>query len=435
MDSAAAPVEGLAVLTGLVPASSGPLRSSHHVGFIVPSRGHARLTDVKPSTSSEVRPPAPRHTRAQLRARGMRRLKGSRRIVQLVFAAWIVVAAVRHQLSRTSGETASVDALCPFGAVETLITWINTGHFISKIHQSNLILGLAVLAATLLVGNVFCGWICPFGAVQDALSWVSRKAHLPQLTIPARCDRVLRYGRYVVLAVVLYFSVSTTKLWFSDYDPYVTLFGLGWLFEFNFSTMWIGLALLVLILGGSLLVERTVVPVPLPARRSLRDHEQVQPATDPSVQGRVYGLHAVQHAVPGRDRAEQGQALRQHRLHRLPRLRRRVPGEGCAQGRRARCCWASPSCLRPSSSHPVPASVSAPARRTRHEPPHLDLADRLRRRHARWRRRRSGQRRLDHLRKAGRGRRAADRRRREGLHEPAGRRRRARASRSTTWSP
>lgn len=186
----------------------------------------------------------------------MKRLKGARRIVQLVFAAWIVVAAVRHQLSSTSGETASVDALCPFGAVETLITWIDTGHFISKIHQSNLILGLAVLAATLLVGNVFCGWICPFGAVQDVLAWVRRKAHLAQVTIPARYDRVLRYGRYVVLAVVLYFSVSTTKLWFSGYDPYVTLFGLGWLFEFSASTMWVGLMLLVLILGGSLLVER-----------------------------------------------------------------------------------------------------------------------------------------------------------------------------------
>jgi NapH/MauN family ferredoxin-type protein len=185
----------------------------------------------------------------------MRRLKVSRRVVQLIFAAWILVAGVRHQLP-SDQESASVDALCPFGGVETLITWIDTGHFISKTHQSNLILGLAVLVATLLVGNVFCGWICPFGAVQDALSWVSRKAHMPQLTIPERYDRVLRYGRYVVLAVVLYFSISTTKLWFSDYDPYLTLFGLGWLFEFNFSTMWIGLALLVLILSGSLLVER-----------------------------------------------------------------------------------------------------------------------------------------------------------------------------------
>jgi 4Fe-4S binding domain len=102
-------------------------------------------------------------SRAQLRLRGMSRLKGSRRIVQLVFATWIIVAAVRHGLP-SAEEGASVDALCPFDALETLITWITTGHFISKIHQSNLILGLAVLVATVLVGNVFCGWICPFGA-------------------------------------------------------------------------------------------------------------------------------------------------------------------------------------------------------------------------------------------------------------------------------
>jgi polyferredoxin len=196
-----------------------------------------------------------RLSRAQLRLRGMSRLKGSRRIVQLVFAAWIIVAAVRHGLP-SAEEGASVDALCPFGAVETLITWITTGHFISKIHQSNQILGLAVLVATVLVGNVFCGWICPFGAIQDALTWVRKKARLPQLTVPAGWAKRLRWGRFVVLAVVIYFSVSTAKLWFADYDPYVTLFGLRWLFEFNASTMWISLTLLAVILGGSLLVDR-----------------------------------------------------------------------------------------------------------------------------------------------------------------------------------
>jgi NapH/MauN family ferredoxin-type protein len=199
--------------------------------------------------------PAQKRTRAQLRVRGMKRLKGARRVVQLAFAAWIVVAALRHQLA-SSQESASVDALCPFGGVETLITWINTGHFISKIHESNLILGLAVLVATVLAGNVFCGWICPFGAVQDALAWISRKLRLPQLIIPARWDRLLRWGRFVVLGVVLYFSVSTAKLWFADFDPYVTLFGLRWLFEFNFSTMWVSLVLLALIIGGSLVVDR-----------------------------------------------------------------------------------------------------------------------------------------------------------------------------------
>ncbi|MGV8849203.1 MAG: 4Fe-4S binding protein [Propionibacteriaceae bacterium] len=206
------------------------------------------------NTTSGARTPRTGPSRAQQRLRGMKRLKGSRRVVQLVFAAWIIIAAVRHQLP--GEESASVDAICPFGAVETLITWITTGHFISKIHQSNIILGFAVLVATLLVGNVFCGWICPFGALQDALTWVRRKTKLPTLTVPAVWDRWLRWGRFVVLAVVIYFSVSTAKLWFSDYDPYVTLFGLGWFFEFNPSTMWISISILVLIVGGSLLVDR-----------------------------------------------------------------------------------------------------------------------------------------------------------------------------------
>jgi len=185
----------------------------------------------------------------------MKRLKGSRRIVQLVFAAWIIVAAVRNQVLSGS-ESPSVDAMCPFGGVETLVTWITTGHFISKTHPSNLVLGLAVLVAVVLVGNVFCGWICPFGAIQDALTWVRKKARLPQLTVPAGWDKALRWGRFVVLAVVIYFSVSTAKLWFSDYDPYVTLFGLRWLFAFNASTMWISIAILAVILGGSLVVDR-----------------------------------------------------------------------------------------------------------------------------------------------------------------------------------
>lgn len=193
-------------------------------------------------------------TRAQVRRASMRRLTVTRRIVQLGFALLILSAAVRHQVERQS-EAASVDALCPFGAVETLITWLTTGSFISKIHLSNMVLGVAVLAATLLVGNAFCGWICPFGAVQDALAWVARRTGLPQWRPSARLDTLLRWGRFVVLAVVLYFSVSTARLWFADYDPYVTLFGLHWLFEPN-DGLWWGLGILALTLGGSLVVER-----------------------------------------------------------------------------------------------------------------------------------------------------------------------------------
>ena len=194
-------------------------------------------------------------TRFQQRTRRIRNLKRGRHFTQLAIAILVVVAAVRHQVEKDSG-AASVDALCPFGAMETLITWVTTGSLITKTHPSNLVLGLAVLVATLLVGNAFCGWICPFGAVQDALTWVRRKLRLPAITVPRGLDRALRWGRFVVLAVILSFSYVTASLWFADYDPYVALFGLHWLFEPDTPALWIGLSILAVVVVGSVLVER-----------------------------------------------------------------------------------------------------------------------------------------------------------------------------------
>ena len=145
-------------------------------------------------------------TRAQLRLRGMKRLRISRGFVQLAFVALIVTAGVRHQLVKV--DAPSVDALCPFGAV------------------------------------------------QDALTWVRRRLHLPTVTLPASLDRGLRWGRFVVLAIVLYFSVTSAKLWFAGFDPYLTLFSFHWLFEFDLAAMWVPLTILALILGASLVVDR-----------------------------------------------------------------------------------------------------------------------------------------------------------------------------------
>ncbi len=192
-------------------------------------------------------------TKAQARLRSIRRVRGVRGVSQLAFAVFIVVAAVRHQTQ--VGSNPSVDALCPMGGVETLITWLTTGGLISKTHPSNLTLGLAIVISTLLVGNAFCGWVCPFGAIQDAIAWVRAKLHLPTVNVPRRVDRALRWGRFVVLAVVLYMSVTTVKLWFFDYDPYVTLFSLHWLYQFT-PAMLPALAILAVVIAGSFVVER-----------------------------------------------------------------------------------------------------------------------------------------------------------------------------------
>ncbi len=197
-----------------------------------------------------TRPP----TRARRRLRDIRTVRVARRLTQVGFAVLILVSAVRHQAGEQSGNP-SVDALCPFGAAETLITWLSTGSFITKTHPSNLVLGLAVLIATLLVGNAFCGWVCPFGALQDAVTWVRRVLRVPTVSVPPSLDRALRWGRFVVLGLVLYMSVTTARLWFFDYDPYVMLFSLRWWFELS-SALLPGLVILGVVILASVVVDR-----------------------------------------------------------------------------------------------------------------------------------------------------------------------------------
>lgn len=181
----------------------------------------------------------------------------ARRMIQLGFAAFILYMSVANKTAATDGTAASIDALCPFGGLETLWRYLTTGgQLVSKTHLSNLVLGIGLLIGVLVAGGAFCGWVCPFGALQDLLTWVRGKLRLREIHVPARLDRVLRYGRFLALAMVVYQTISTVKLWFADWDPYRTLFGLGWLFEFNLATAWVAYAVVIVVIVGSLFVER-----------------------------------------------------------------------------------------------------------------------------------------------------------------------------------
>jgi polyferredoxin len=179
-----------------------------------------------------------------------------RRLVQSAFLAFIIFASLRHSLFEETTTAASLDALCPFGGLETLWTMVTTGSYVPKTHPSNLVLMVGLLLATIVSGAAFCGWICPFGTLQDALTWLRERMRIPALFVPASIDRWLRYGRFVMLGLVLYMTISTVKLWFADFDPYRTIFGLGWLFEFNAVEQWPAYGIALAILVASFFIPR-----------------------------------------------------------------------------------------------------------------------------------------------------------------------------------
>ncbi len=212
-------------------------------------------------------PAAPGAVKA--RRKGWERLANPqtlRRITQLGFFAFIAFIAVRHVLVGEAGATitASWEAYCPLGGLETLYKFITSGgSFVSHTHLSNIVVLVAALLTALLARNDFCGWVCPLGFIQDMISRFSAKVQKrfkpvrrAVKTLKTRAgflavvDRPLRLLKYAVLAWAVTGAAVYGVLVFRDYDLWAALLNLTEL-SLGFGTVVLGV-----ILVGSLFVER-----------------------------------------------------------------------------------------------------------------------------------------------------------------------------------
>lgn len=189
-----------------------------------------------------------------------------RRIVQFGIFAFILGIAIRHLIVGETGAliTASWEAYCPLGGLETLYRYITTGgKFVSHAHLSNLVVLVGALLTALLARNAFCGWLCPFGFIQDMVSsfsaFVQKKAPAIRKGVKtlktkgqklAVIDRPLRFFKYVVLIWSVGGAGYYGLMVFRDADPWAALWNLGEL------SIGIGTVVLAVILIASLFVER-----------------------------------------------------------------------------------------------------------------------------------------------------------------------------------
>jgi polyferredoxin len=110
---------------------------------------------------------------------------------------------------------------------------------ILKYNLSYYVLGVFVLASTVLWGRLYCGRICAFGALTQLMD-----AILPsrlRIEPPARIERHASRIKYVLLAAVVLYFIATHDLLVYRYVEPFWMFGL-----FGSTGMWIGVGVLLL---------------------------------------------------------------------------------------------------------------------------------------------------------------------------------------------
>jgi polyferredoxin len=176
------------------------------------------------------------------------------RLALLVFLlAAATTLGCLHQLN-LARRPVGVDALCPFGGVESAITLIATGTMLERVAWSSFILLLATLIVALVFRRSFCGHICPLGTLQELAGRLGRAVFGRRLTVPAAVDRPLRWLKYAVLVVFVTLSVVLGKLAIRPYDPWAAWNHL--IAKDLFREFLVGFIVLAASLLGSLLFDR-----------------------------------------------------------------------------------------------------------------------------------------------------------------------------------
>jgi polyferredoxin len=212
-----------------------------------------------------LRPPGKAAIRRPRRGfAALRGVQGFRRAVQAtaaLYIGWVVVDRAVVAAAGASG--VSPESICPFGGIETIVTFLTAGVSVPHVHSSNVVLAIAVLALAFLARGAFCGWICPLGFLQDLVAGFSAlvQRHAPaaframralrRMAAPlAILDRPLRFLKYAVLVWAIWGTAVFGVMVFRDVDPWIALLDIGR------ESVGFGLLVLALTLLGSLFVDR-----------------------------------------------------------------------------------------------------------------------------------------------------------------------------------
>lgn len=140
------------------------------------------------------------------------------RMLTQLFVLALVVGALIVGAVKTNF-TPDMEKFCPFGGLMSFGSKLNLGSMSCSISETQVFLGLGILLMIILVGKLFCGWLCPVGTVSE---WFNKLGVRLGVSIKMNkiVDRILRLGKYVILFLAAYFTMTTSELWCKKICPY-----------------------------------------------------------------------------------------------------------------------------------------------------------------------------------------------------------------------
>lgn len=183
---------------------------------------------VAPSSSTAVKSETTgtsSHRTSDIGSQVVRALKDPKTIGTIVLLAVATFAYLRgHQRLRRVVMLVSVGylgfyiggCLCPLGAVQNLVLSGTT------LKVAFLVTLAIPLAATILFGRLYCGWVCPAGGVQEIVH-----SEKNAVTVPLPLHRWLKYLKYVALASLVALVGLAGEPVFERWDPFKVAWDLG----------------------------------------------------------------------------------------------------------------------------------------------------------------------------------------------------------------
>ncbi len=173
----------------------------------------------------------------------------TRMIIQLLILALIVGTLIVGAVK--ANYTPDMEKYCPFGGLMSFGSKLNIGTMSCAISETQVFIGLGLALMIVLVGKLFCSWICPVGTVSEWFNKIGERLGV-SFTLKGVLDRILRFGKYVLLFFAAYITMGSSELWCKKFCPYF-----GPVSGFNFDTVLL-LSLLAMgaVIIGSIFIKK-----------------------------------------------------------------------------------------------------------------------------------------------------------------------------------